>query len=268
MAVTKYFLFPWAVNGDLQTGGIPNPLNTSGYVSYQQGFTFDYQRNLSTDAQAKSIQRTTINSVLNDVTVAMQQLQQSGAPDWISATANGGTAFAYDQGALVRYSSGGVAPFAIYANLVQGNTATPGADASWQNMSKVWASSTPIRPIIGGDVFDAPLASSTVYTSTLTFTAPCDGWIDVQSFAFIPGVTDAFFGMSYTTENVSSVVNNSDNLTQQFIGNGVLTGLVSAGAAVTVNLLITTQAAAINPAYYIGCNQLLRFTPARGVDGL
>lgn len=260
---THYFLYPWAVAGDLTAGGIPEGATGTGFVSYQQGFTFDYQRDLSSDPQAKSYQRVTTNSFLNDITLVLQQYQQSCAPDWITAAANGGAAFAYDAGATVRYSGSGSPPFAQYVNTVAANTAAPGADGSWLNASQFWQNVQNIRPILIGEVFGPTLLSSHVYSITDNFTAPADGFIDVIAHGFIPGHTDAVFGMAFATVNVTDANTSSDAGVQQFNATAFLTGKVAKNASVTVTVNVTTQSGAINPAYYLGVDFLLKFTPAQ-----
>lgn len=125
----KYFIDPFAVSGDI-TPAIPDPSDPSGFVSYTDGFTFDYQRDLITDPAAKSIDRVTVNRVLNDITTNVQDYQQNGTPEFISSSDNGGSAFSYRIGAMVRYSSGGTAPFVTYINTIDHNTNLPTASLS------------------------------------------------------------------------------------------------------------------------------------------
>jgi len=128
-----YFINPFAVNGNVTA--IPEGTDPNGYVSYNQGFTFDYQRVLGTDSLAKQIQRQTINQVLLDVTTALQDIQQYSTSEFIDTSDNGGTAFGYDIGAIVRYSSSGTSPFGLYISLVAGNTTTPGTAGSWRTLT-------------------------------------------------------------------------------------------------------------------------------------
>jgi hypothetical protein len=127
----KYYVYPWAVNGDRTPGGIPDPLSSGGYVSYDQGWTFDYQRNLTTDPAAKAIQRTDMNTALYDATLNLQNYQQYGSPEWITPTNNGGTAFLYDIGAVVRYN-GGSGPWVRYVSIATANNQVPGTGNKWQ----------------------------------------------------------------------------------------------------------------------------------------
>lgn len=57
------FPTPWAVLGDKKT--IPVTKQTSGRVSFEEGFGVDYQKNLSTDPDAKNIDREQLNYILN-----------------------------------------------------------------------------------------------------------------------------------------------------------------------------------------------------------
>jgi hypothetical protein len=133
-----YFIYPFGVDGTI-TPAVPNVDPGTGYVSYQLGWTFDYQRNLLTDPAAKSPTYINMNAVWNDITGALQDLQQNGSPEWIDNTDNGGTAFPYRIGAICRHSSGGTPPFALYWNSVDNNTAVPGADSTWKLFSTLFA---------------------------------------------------------------------------------------------------------------------------------
>jgi hypothetical protein len=77
-----------------------------------------------TNAEAKLIERNKLNQILNDVTLSLARLQQSYAPQWITAADNGGVSFPYIKGARVLYNVDGK----IYVSLVAANTVTPGTD--------------------------------------------------------------------------------------------------------------------------------------------
>ena len=128
-----YFGVPWAISGDLTPGGIEIGVDPSGYVSYTQGFTSNYAIDLTGGAPAKAVQRVTFNSFGNDITTALQNLQQYGCPEWIDSTDNGGTPFPYDLGAICHYSSTNVVgSFLPYISLKTNNTDTPGTTSNWQ----------------------------------------------------------------------------------------------------------------------------------------
>ena len=111
-----YFLFPFGVNGNLLA--VPNPAQVSGTVSYQQGFPIGYEE-ANTAPGYLSIPRNQFNQLMFDTTSAIQQLQQTGFPSWITSAANGGTSFSYALGAQV-WQNG-----IPYRSLIPNNTDTP-----------------------------------------------------------------------------------------------------------------------------------------------
>lgn len=111
-----YFLYPFGVSGTLAS--VPNPTQVSGTVSYQSGFPIGYQL-ANTAPGYLSIPRDQFNQIMFDVTGALQQLQQTGFPSWITSAANGGTSFSYALGAEVWYLG------VPYRSLIAGNTDTP-----------------------------------------------------------------------------------------------------------------------------------------------
>ena len=128
----KYFFYPFGASGDQTV--IPDATQPSGSVSFQSGWPFNYQRQIGVDPLALPLDRTTLNWLMMAITEQLQQYQQFGAPEWISLSDNDGTQFAYDFGAMVRYSASGNPPFTTYVSLKPGNatnTDTPGATANW-----------------------------------------------------------------------------------------------------------------------------------------
>ena len=130
----KFFAYPFGTAGDLTA--IPNPTQVGGSVSYQSGFTVNYQDQLGVNPSALPINRAQFNQLMNDITTAAAQYQSEGTPQWIPASQTTNAApFPYDIYARVRYnvSSPGTegAGNQVYENQVQGNTATPGADNTW-----------------------------------------------------------------------------------------------------------------------------------------
>lgn len=76
--MSKLFLTPWAVNGD-KTPPIPDAQQLDGSVSYTTGYGPDYEKQLGVDPSAKNIKREGFNAVLNDITLALQQIQAGSA---------------------------------------------------------------------------------------------------------------------------------------------------------------------------------------------
>jgi hypothetical protein len=117
-----YFLFPFGISGNLTP--IPNPTQISGTVSYESGFPIGYEL-ANTAPGYLPVPRDQFNQLMFDTTGAIQQIQQTGFPSWITAAANGGVAFQYAQGASVWHNG------VPYRSLVSNNTDTP-PSANWQ----------------------------------------------------------------------------------------------------------------------------------------
>lgn len=126
----RYFDVPFALSGD-QTA-IPDPLQGGGTVSFTEGWNFNYQRDLTTDPAALPIDRSTMNWLFYQITLALAAIQAGGIPEWITAAQNGGVALPYGKGSEVLYSVSGNPPFTKYVSLIDNNTDTPGATANWQ----------------------------------------------------------------------------------------------------------------------------------------
>lgn len=125
----KFFITPFAATGDRESP--PDPQQPDGSVSYSVGFGPDYEADLASNPNAKPVPREETNGIFHDVTEAVSALQREGAPEFISADDNGGTAFAYSRGAMVRWSSSGNPPFTTYVSRVNNNTAVPSNTTNW-----------------------------------------------------------------------------------------------------------------------------------------
>lgn len=122
----KFFRFPWATTGDKTT--IPDETDLTGLVSYQQGYGADYARDPATDPLAKLIERDKMNQLFSDLTENAHYWQTHAFPEYITSAQNGGTAFAYDVDAIVRYDSG--TGYKLYQNTTAANTNLP-TGAGW-----------------------------------------------------------------------------------------------------------------------------------------
>lgn len=125
----KFFRIPFAQSGDKVV--IPDATQPDGSVSFTQGYTFDYERDLSYDPDAKPIEREEFNFAMNAVTTAIQQYQVFGTPEFITTADNGGVAYSYEKGARVRYTGDGGTTWAVYESLEAGNQDTP-PSSKWQ----------------------------------------------------------------------------------------------------------------------------------------
>lgn len=130
--LTKYYVDAFGITGTI-TPVVPDAPDPSGFMSYSQGFTFDYQRDLTSDPLAKSPTYVNFNNIFYDITLNIQDYQRWGFPGFITAANNAGTAFTYGHYAIVRYSASGAAPYNLYMSLVDGNADTP-PSAKWLDL--------------------------------------------------------------------------------------------------------------------------------------
>lgn len=191
----KYYLNAFAVSGDI-TPDIPDAADPNNYVSYLDGFTFDYQRDLVTDSLAKSILRININAIMNDATTNIKNYQENGTPEFITAAQNGGTAFSYRIYAMVRYSASGTAPFVLYMNILDNNTNLPTAtNSGWMKMP------TAAFPAVQGPSFSA--GATITGTSAGTFNG-ITGSATINNATFSAWDTLGFNTSTNSTLTVSS----------------------------------------------------------------
>jgi hypothetical protein len=125
MTTPLYYVYPFGENADDLTA-IPTPAAGDGSVSYFAGWTDPYELDLLTNPSALPIPRGQMNQLFFDITNNIQEYQQYGAPQWVSAAQNLGVSLPYPIYATVYHSN------ILYRNLVAANTATPGADATWE----------------------------------------------------------------------------------------------------------------------------------------
>lgn len=123
MAV-KYFVFPFATGGDVTA--IPDPTQGSGAMSYQQGYGPKYQL-IDTDPSSLNIPRDQFNQLMQDITGAIQQIQQNGIPYFITTAMNDGSPFPYTVNAIVYQPSDGK----VYQSTIGSNTNVP-PGTGWQ----------------------------------------------------------------------------------------------------------------------------------------
>ena len=122
----KFFKFPFASQGDKNS--VPDSVQTDGSVSYEQGFGYDYARNLADDPLAKPMPRDKTNQIFHDVTQAIREYQTLGIPDYIELEQNGGEAFAYAKYAVVRYAG------SVYVSLKDNNGSLPTVATDWDEV--------------------------------------------------------------------------------------------------------------------------------------
>lgn len=114
------FKTPFAVSGDQEV--IPTALQSDGSVSLTQGYGPDYQRVTDgSDPLAKTIERTKFNSLMNEVTASIGEIQQLGMAIWSSGMAP------YPINAKVRHND------TNWISVIANNSSTPGANSDWAN---------------------------------------------------------------------------------------------------------------------------------------
>lgn len=139
-----YSKVAFAATGDKNV--IPTPVQPSGAISLQTGWTFDYQRDNGAgggtpDPLAKNIDRQDMNGILNEVTASLGEIQQNGLPIWVS------TAAPYPLGAIVRQATDNK----NYKSTATNNSTVPGAvGATWEvdDIGEALTLSGPFRGVV------------------------------------------------------------------------------------------------------------------------
>lgn len=149
----KFFRIPFATSGDRTA--IPDAVDVNGYVSFTEGYGGDYQL-ANTDPDSKNIERDKMNDLFYEVTTALQEQQSQGVPDFITSVLNGGTAYSYDENALVRWTDGD-----LYLSLAAANTADPTDATKWALL--------PTAARIQQMTYNSAVASGTVDAITAAF---------------------------------------------------------------------------------------------------
>ena len=118
MPISGYFDTPFAADGDLTS--VPDAVQPSGSVSYAQGWGPYYAQDPTINpSTALFIDRAQTNQMFNDVTTALQQLQQNSVPPFITSAMNGGSPYSYGKGVRVILTG------TIYESNTAANTDTP-----------------------------------------------------------------------------------------------------------------------------------------------
>lgn len=125
--MAKRFIRVFAENGD--RSAVSDDTQSSGELSYQQGYGPQYALNPATDPSSRRINRERYNQVLNDITDNLREWQEQLAPDFITPTANGGTAFSYGLGMVVYDPNNSEYRRSTSAN----NTANVTDDNNWED---------------------------------------------------------------------------------------------------------------------------------------
>ncbi len=132
-----FFRIPWATSGDKAT--IPDTDGADpGVANYGAGWGVDYSKNKQTDPTARSVERGVMNRMLYDTSVAIAAWQTAMAPEFITTADNGGAAYAYGSGVVVKWRAVDSDPWALYISQEDNNTTSPG-DVPAVTKWKAWA---------------------------------------------------------------------------------------------------------------------------------
>lgn len=189
----KFIRVPFAQDGDVTD--ITIAPNHDGSVSYTEGWGDDYEKDLTTDAHAKVVEREVMNTLFHDITDNISHYQRRSFPEWVTPADNGGQAYPYARQAVVLYNNN------LFVSLTDNNTSIPGVDESewqpfiYQRASKEQAITgkdrntliTPETLLCGLSNFQQvlkpyllPIGSIIAWPGTI----PPDGWLELNGAGF------------------------------------------------------------------------------------
>ena len=228
--MAKFFYIPFGANGDIETP-VPDEPQPDGSVSYSAGFGSNFQLPLASGGAALPINRVQFNSMMNDVTGAIQNMQTQGVFSWIGPVADAplsGANYPYPINALAYYTDGN-----IYQSLIANNQDIPGATANWLNISRS-SSGVPIGSVIdyAGVVIPANylLCDGTAYSRT-TYAS------------LFAAIANSQTGNTHTTTTVDGIASTAMLKAGFFVsGPGVQAGttIASVTNSTTIVLSVTT----------------------------
>lgn len=160
---SKFFRFAFGVSGNKTA--VPDAIDPSGYVSYEEGFPPDYELP-KTDPSRKPVPRDETNQIYYDISSAVQQYQKYSVPEFITAADNGGVAFSYMKGARVMYTADAGATWNIYRSISAANTALPTDATKWTIDNEPAAAPLPPRYIAGLEMSNGTDATNDINIST------------------------------------------------------------------------------------------------------
>jgi hypothetical protein len=141
MMQQKYFKEPFAAAGDKTP--VPDDLQPSGNVSFNQGWGYDYQRNPQSDPLAKPVDRMEMNYLFAAVTENIKQFQENAFPEFITTEDNGGSPFIYDKYAMVKWRAENADAPGLFVSLIANTSTTPDATNAWLPFDEFIASLVP-----------------------------------------------------------------------------------------------------------------------------
>ncbi|AWB00260.1 hypothetical protein CU052_13560 [Vibrio harveyi] len=123
--MAKRIITPFAQNGD--RGPIKESTQPDGEVSYNQGYPVQYEKDLITDPDARSINRERFNQILHDITANIQEWQNKLFPEYVPPSDNGGNPVPYDKGMVVIFNN------TPRISLINSNISKPDDNSKWDN---------------------------------------------------------------------------------------------------------------------------------------
>ena len=234
--MAKFFFYPFAVSGDIGTP-VPDASQPNGSVSYFAGFGSNYQLPLAGGGAALPINRVQFNSMMNDITGAIQNIQEQGVFSWIGPSPSSDYVgnFPYPVNALVYYIDGN-----IYQSLIANNQDIPGATLNWLNLST--NSGIPIGSIID-------FAGIVVPSNCLL----CDGtaYSRTTYAKLFTAITNSQPGNTYSSTTVDTLTSTANLKVGFFVsGPGVQAGNTIASITNSTTLVLslaTTTTVVANP---------------------
>ena len=130
----KFFKNPFATGGDKVA--VPDNAQLDNTVSYDTGYTPEYELNQDTDPNALDVEREKQNQVFFDVTDNIRQWQTFGVFPFITAAQNGGVAFPYSKFSKMVWTDG-----IVYESSVEANTTNPDTNPENWNQASDFARS-------------------------------------------------------------------------------------------------------------------------------
>lgn len=127
----QYIRFPFAVDA-VDKVRPPDETQLDNSVSFQSGYPVQYEQDPTTVGTARRIERDEFNGLMFSAFQEIQQYQQFGIPNFITAAQNGGTSFPYGLNATVRRDPGSGSR--IYQSLAASNDTTP-PGANWRDIT-------------------------------------------------------------------------------------------------------------------------------------
>ena len=146
--MAKFFRNPFATSGDKTA--IPDDTQPSGVVSYENGYSINYQLDQDTDPNALDVEREGQNQIFFDITDNLQDWQTFGTYDFITAAQNNGSDYPYNLNAKAAWTDN-----SVFTSRTNSNTDDP------DDTNGNWLYSSPAAPAVNwmrGEVIGSPLS--------------------------------------------------------------------------------------------------------------